>query len=51
MLDTAPRGTPQDVEAAVAAAKAAFEGWRRTPANDRPKLLHGAAAKIRAHWG
>ncbi len=50
VLDTVPRGTPQDVAAAVGAARAAFERWRRTPANERAKLLHEAAARIRAHW-
>ena len=50
MLDAVPRGTPQDVEAAVSAARAAFEGWRRTPANERARLLHEVAARIRAHW-
>jgi betaine-aldehyde dehydrogenase len=50
VLDAVPRGTPADAAAAVSAAKAAFDGWRRTPANERAKLLHEVAAKIRAHW-
>ncbi len=48
-LDTVPRGTQRDAEAAVQAAKLAFDGWRRTPANVRASLLHEAAAKMRAH--
>ena len=49
VLGGVPRGTPADVVDAVSAAKAAFEDWRRTSANERAKLLHEAAAKIRAH--
>ncbi len=51
VLETVPRGTLNDATAAVSAAKAAFEGWRRTSANERAKLLHEAAAKIRAQAG
>jgi len=49
VLDTVPRGTSKDAEAAVAAAKAAFLEWRRTPANVRCNMMHEAAAKMRAH--
>lgn len=49
VIDRVPSGTPQDAEAAVAAAKAAFEGWRRTSANERARLMHEAAAKMREH--
>ncbi|RME08785.1 MAG: aldehyde dehydrogenase [Anaerolineae bacterium] len=49
VLGEAPRGTAQDVQAAVAAAKRAFDGWRRTPANERAAALHAVAEKIRAH--
>jgi betaine-aldehyde dehydrogenase len=49
VLDTVPRGTPQDAGDAVSAAKAAFDGWRRASANLRAKLLHEVAGKIRAH--
>ncbi len=49
VLDSVPRGAAPDVEAAVAAAKAAFDGWRRTSANERANLLHEAAAQMRAH--
>jgi betaine-aldehyde dehydrogenase len=43
------RGTPADVDAAVRAAREAFDGWRKTPANRRAALMHGAAAKLRDH--
>src|SRR5262250_1883649 len=49
VLDTVPRGTAQDAEKASTAAKAAFQSWRRTPANVRANLMHEAAAKMRAH--
>ena len=49
VLDIVPRGTPQDAEAAAAAAKAAFDEWRRTSANERARLMHEAAIKMRAH--
>ncbi len=50
VLDAVPAGTPEDVERAVAAAKAAFPAWRQTTAVERAQLLHHAAAKIRAHF-
>jgi acyl-CoA reductase-like NAD-dependent aldehyde dehydrogenase len=50
VLETVPRGTAQDAGDAVAAAKSAFDGWRRTSANERAKHLHEVSAKIRAHW-
>src|SRR5215813_8143900 len=34
-----PRSGQADVEAAVAAAKAAYDGWRRTPAPKRGEIL------------
>ncbi len=34
-----PASGPEDVDAAVAAAKKAFDGWRRTPAPKRGELL------------
>jgi aldehyde dehydrogenase (NAD+) len=40
VIATAPRGTPADVAAAVAAARAAFEGpWRTFSATHRGRLL------------
>jgi len=49
-LDTVPAGTPQDVERAVAAAKAAFSTWRQVTAVERAHMLHEAAAKMREHF-
>src|SRR5687767_897504 len=46
-----PRGTAADVDAAVAAARAAFEGvWGRTTVEERAQWLEklGAAMKTRA---
>jgi acyl-CoA reductase-like NAD-dependent aldehyde dehydrogenase len=39
-IDTVPRGTEQDAEAAVRAAKDAFDSWRRTSANVRAAMMH-----------
>jgi acyl-CoA reductase-like NAD-dependent aldehyde dehydrogenase len=50
ILDTVPAATPKDVDRAVAAAKAAFDGWRKTPASERAALLHQAAYKMREHF-
>lgn len=41
-----PSGTAEDVTAAVAAAKAAFEGWANTPKEDRANYLRAAAEKL-----
>ncbi len=45
-----PEGTTDDVDRAVAAAKAAFGGWRDTPADERAKyilrLQEGLAARM-----
>ncbi len=39
VMATIPSGTAADVDAAVAAAKAAFEGWAATPIEERAKFL------------
>jgi len=38
-----------DAQAAVAAAQAAFDGWRRTPIGKRAKILQAAADHLEAH--
>jgi betaine-aldehyde dehydrogenase len=48
ILNEVPRGTPEDAQAAVDAAKKAFTDWRRVPANERAAALHAIAAKLRA---
>ncbi|MEE2672937.1 MAG: aldehyde dehydrogenase family protein, partial [Myxococcota bacterium] len=49
VIDSVPRGTPGDIEAAVAAARNAFPAWRSCPANERAALLHEVAARLRSH--
>jgi acyl-CoA reductase-like NAD-dependent aldehyde dehydrogenase len=39
VLGTVPEGTPEDVDRAVAAARAAFDGWSTTPAAERAALM------------
>lgn len=41
-----PSGTAEDVAAAVAAAKAAFDGWANTPKEDRANYLRAVAEKL-----
>jgi acyl-CoA reductase-like NAD-dependent aldehyde dehydrogenase len=48
-LAEVPSATSEQVDAAVAAARAALPGWRRTPAGERGELLHGVAAWLRDH--
>jgi len=40
MIGTFPRSTPEDVDRAVAAAKAAYEDWRLVPAPKRGEILY-----------
>lgn len=49
VIDTIPKGTVKDAEAAIAAAKEAYKTWRSTSANVRATLMHEAAAKMREH--
>lgn len=45
----APRCLPEEVEAAVAAAKAAFEPWSETPVEDRVQVLFRFKALLDKH--
>src|SRR4051794_17553786 len=45
---TVPAGTPDDIDRAVAAAKAAFPGWSEEPAPERGKLLRRVAEELEA---
>ena len=45
-IATIPRSSPPDVDAAVAAAKAAFPAWSRTPSSVRADFLDAIAARI-----
>jgi alpha-ketoglutaric semialdehyde dehydrogenase len=46
LLGHFPRSSQMDVDRAVAAAKAAFEGWRRTPAPKRGEILYRVGALL-----
>jgi len=41
-----PQCSPEDVEAAVAAARGAFESWSRTPVDERAAVLHQIAETL-----
>ncbi|WP_067183955.1 aminobutyraldehyde dehydrogenase [Microtetraspora niveoalba] len=43
-----PQATPAELEAAVAGARAAFEGWRRTTPAERSAALHALADLVEA---
>ena len=49
-LDSVPAGTQADAHAAVEAAQAAFDSWRRTSAFERANLLQEVSARIRSNW-
>jgi acyl-CoA reductase-like NAD-dependent aldehyde dehydrogenase len=46
VLGTVPAGTPADVDAAVAAARAAFESWSQVPVSDRAALCTAIGARL-----
>ncbi|MGE3621691.1 MAG: aldehyde dehydrogenase family protein [Acidimicrobiia bacterium] len=50
VMGSVPEGTPADVDAAVGAAVAAFEGWAATPVDERAKactrIAEGLAARL-----
>ena len=48
VIGSVPEGTPADVDAAVAAALAAFDGWATTPLEERLVLIEGLAAQFGA---
>jgi len=47
VVDTAPKGGAEDVQTAVAAAEAAFPGWRDTAPEARGRLLFKGAELVR----
>ena len=51
VIGSVPAGTAVDVDAAVAAARAAFEGWAATPLEDRLALIEGLAGQLGARMG
>jgi betaine-aldehyde dehydrogenase len=50
VLDRVPEGTRGDAQAAVEAAQAAFDGWRRTSALERAAMLQEVANQVRANF-
>ncbi|MGD0391176.1 MAG: aldehyde dehydrogenase family protein [Acidimicrobiales bacterium] len=48
VVGQAPNASPEDAEAAAAAAREAFPAWAATPAEERLALLKAASAAIRA---
>ncbi|MBK5306107.1 MAG: aldehyde dehydrogenase family protein [Frankiaceae bacterium] len=47
-IASVPAGEPEDVDRAVAAARAAFPAWAATPADERGRLLAAAADALEA---
>jgi acyl-CoA reductase-like NAD-dependent aldehyde dehydrogenase len=45
-FDAVPKGGPEDVDAAVAAAKQAFSEWSRKDPDDRAQLMRAGIAKV-----
>lgn len=48
VLDHIPRGTAEDADLAVTAARQAFEHWRWLPALEKAQMLHRIAGDLRA---
>jgi acyl-CoA reductase-like NAD-dependent aldehyde dehydrogenase len=46
VMGSVPEGTPEDVDAAVAAARAAFDGWSTTPVAERVALCTAIAHQL-----
>ncbi|MDR7554104.1 MAG: aldehyde dehydrogenase family protein [Armatimonadota bacterium] len=49
VVDTVPRAGPDDVDAAVAAARRAFDAWAKTDPDERAHTIRQGLAKVRAH--
>ncbi len=49
LLEEVPRGTAEDVQTAVRAARGAYRSWRKVPGWERALMLHDVASKIREH--
>ncbi len=48
VIGSVPQGTPEDVDRAVGAARAAFEAWSQVPLEGRLEALEGIAAGLAA---
>ena len=46
VMGSIPEGTPEDVDRAARAARAAFEGWSQTPVSERADHLEAVAAGL-----
>jgi acyl-CoA reductase-like NAD-dependent aldehyde dehydrogenase len=46
VMGSVPEGTPEDVDRAVAAARAAFDGWSQTPVAERSELIRAVAQSL-----
>jgi acyl-CoA reductase-like NAD-dependent aldehyde dehydrogenase len=46
-----PEGAPEDVNRAVAAARAAFDSWSGTPVEERARILKAVSEKLAARQG
>jgi len=49
IIDSVPRGKPEDIQEAVQAAKSVFDAWRKLGSNERASLLHEVASKVHEH--
>ncbi len=49
LLATVAQGTPEDVDRAVAAARAAFPGWASLPPHQRARHLYALARHVQKH--
>ncbi|WP_108260122.1 aldehyde dehydrogenase family protein [Mangrovicoccus ximenensis] len=49
LLAEVGQGSPADVDAAVAAARAAFPAWAATPGHQRARILYGMARLLQKH--
>ena len=49
VLATAPKGSAEDMNAAVEAAREAYKSWRLTPAPRRGEILYRVAEVLKAH--
>ena len=48
VMGKVPAGTEKDIDAAVAAARAAFDGWSRTPVEERARFLQKISDGLKA---
>lgn len=49
IVDTVPKAGPEEVDAAVAAARRAFDAWSRTDPEERARLIRAGLDRVRSH--